>query len=164
MIRSELIDDCALASIIKKDGSIWLGLTQGISSLRNYKRLMPIWDMVARTAYVQLRFSPVYLLRTVIGMLFLYMVPPLSAIGGLVLVTVRGGTADLWLGALGVGAWGLMSTSYAPMLRWHGVSGLMGPVLHLAALLYTAMTVDSAIRWTRGTGGGWKGRTYPGKR
>ena len=53
-----------------------------------------------------------------------------------------------------------MSACYLPILRWHGISPVFAPLLPAAAVLYTAMTVDSALRWRRGQGGGWKGRRY----
>jgi hypothetical protein len=52
-VRSELIDDVALARAIKRrpgGGRIWLGLTATTTSLRRYDRLAEIWAMVARPA------------------------------------------------------------------------------------------------------------------
>jgi hopene-associated glycosyltransferase HpnB len=42
-LKSEIIDDCALARLLKKDHSIWLGLTRSTISLRGYDRLSDIW-------------------------------------------------------------------------------------------------------------------------
>ena len=165
-ISNALIDDCALAGLIKKGkgeegaGRTWLGLSQGVRSQRAYGSLKPTWDMVARSAFAQLSFSPFLLTLTVLGMLFLYVVPPLAALGGLVAVVVRPGGASVSLFGTGLAAWALIGGSYVPMLRWHGTSPLFAPLLPLAAGLYTLMTVDSAVRWWRGRGGGWKGRTY----
>lgn len=148
-----LIDDCTLAALFKPLGPIWLGLGTHSQSLRHYRHLAEIWQMVARSAYVQLRHSPWRLAAAVLGMLFLYALPTLGVILGL-------GAADTLL--LGLGALGslLMMLSFWPTLRLYGRGAGWLPTLPLAALLYTAMTVDSAWRYYQGQGGAWKGRTY----
>lgn len=167
-IAGELIDDCALAALIKRHarpegGKTWLGLSQTVRSIRAYDGLGPVWHMVARTAYAQLDFSPLLLVGTVVGMLFLYLVPPLSTVGGVVTLIQGPEGVNAWLGATGLAAWCLMAGSFVPMLRWHGASPLLAPLLPLTAVLYTLMTVDSARRWRRGQGGAWKGRVFSGK-
>ena len=164
-IAGELIDDCALAGRIKRHGGsaggkIWLGLTQDVHSLRGYNGLNPIWSMVSRTAYAQLEFSPILLVGTFVGMLWGYLVPPFAVLGGLVVVAVDPSGVSVWLVASGLGAWTLMAGSYIPMLRWYRTSSLFAPLLPLTAMLYTLMTLDSALQWWRGKGGAWKGRTY----
>lgn len=146
-IRGALIDDCALAGAVKRSGgAIWLGLTRETRSLRAYPRLADVWEMVARTAYTQLRHSPALLAGTVAGLGITYLVPP-------VLVLCGGATASL----AGT-AWTIMTLAYAPMLRFYGRSVLWAPVLPVVALVYLAATVDSARRHWRGKGGEWKGR------
>ena len=51
-----------------------------------------------------------------------------------------------------------MTLSYLPVLRLYRLSPLRAPCLPVMALLYTAMTVDSARRHRMGRGGEWKGR------
>jgi hopene-associated glycosyltransferase HpnB len=154
-IRHELIDDCALARLIKgrpPRHSIWLGLTREVVSLRDNRRLRGIWNMVARTAYAQLRYSPVLLLGTVTGMAFLYLLGPfLVFIWPLIHPLAR---------LLGLAVWGLMTLAYVPTLRSYGRSWWQGIALPVAALLYTLMTLASAWRHWRGRGGRWKGRSY----
>ena len=65
-----------------------------------------------------------------------------------------------WLAAAGLGAWTLMVASYLPMLGWYRTSPVFALLLAVTAFLYTLMTVDSALQWRRGEGGGWKGRTH----
>ena len=63
-IRGARIDDVALGRLLKRPPSaarIWLGFTTGVRSLRPYPRLADLWDMVARSAYTQLRYSPALL-------------------------------------------------------------------------------------------------------
>jgi hypothetical protein len=68
------------------------------------------------------------------------------------------GAAGLALGA-GLAGWALMSLSYVPMLRLYRLSPLRAPGLPLIALLYAAMTADSARRHYAGHGAQWRGRT-----
>ncbi len=160
-ISGALIDDVALAGLIKRHGRIWLGLTTDVHSLRRYPKLADLWDMVARSAYTQLRYSPALLGGTVLGLLLLYAVPPLAALAGLGWAIAHGGT---WAGlttGLGLGAWLLLAASYLPMLRAYRLSTGWAPLLPAIALLYAGMTLDSARRHARGRGGVWKGRTAP---
>lgn len=151
-IKSALIDDVALARLVKRRGSIWLGLSTSVRSRRAYPRLADLWDMVARSAYTQLRYSPFLLAGTVVGLLLLYAVPPVLGVAGLV--------AGQWLMAVfGLVAWLLLAGSYVPMLRRYGQSLVWAPFLPVVALAYAGMTVDSAWRHRRGRGGAWKGRT-----
>ena len=168
-IAGEVIDDCALAARIKRpgtagEGRIWLGLSQEVRSVRAYESLAPTWAMVTRTAFAQLNFSRLLVVGTVIGMSFLYLLPPVAAIGGLLATGFAPEPRAYWLAGTGIAAWAVMSAIYVPMLRWHATSPLCAPLLPFAALLYTLMTVDSARRWRRGQGGAWKGRTYSGRR
>lgn len=150
-IRGRLIDDCALAEAIKKNGPIWLGLTAKVESLRSYDGLGEIWRMVTRTAYEQLGNSPLLLAGAVLGMTVLYLVPPLAAFLG----------GDPWIvGAAVVTWWGLMEMAYGPTLRLYGMPLVWGLLLPVSAFLFTLMTVASAIRHWQGRGRGWKGRTY----
>lgn len=146
-IKGALIDDCALAAAVKRSGgSIWLGLTQATESLRPYPEVADIWNMVARTAYTQLDYSPLLLAGTVLGLVIAYLAP--------VLLLFAGGTAA----RLGLAAWFMMAASYAPMLRFYRRSLLWAPLLPAAASVYLGATIASAWRHWRGRGGEWKGR------
>jgi hopene-associated glycosyltransferase HpnB len=163
-IRGALIDDVAMGRMIKRQrGRCWLGVTRQVVSVRPYPGLASLWRMVARSAYTQLRCSPLVLAGTLTGLLFLYALPPAGAITGLVAVLAGAGGAGaagapLTLGA-GVAGWALMSLSYLPMLRLYRLSPLRAPGLPLIALLYAAMTADSARRHYAGLGAEWRGRT-----
>ena len=153
-IRAARIDDVALAGLLKQRGRIWLGLAAATESVRAYPRLADLWQMVARSAYVQLRHSPALLAATAIGMLLVYAVPPAAAVAGLVVL-------DPLLAALGLLAWLTMSATFVPMLRFHRVGAWRAPLLPAVALLYLVMTLDSARRHYAGRGGLWKGRVEP---
>ena len=147
VIRGALIDDCALAKALKAHGPIWLGLTERVHSIRPYPALADIRRMVVRSAYAQLRYSPLLLLGTVAGMVLTYLVPPLLAIFGSGAVRI-----------LGLTTWLLMFIAYQPTLRFYRLSPLWGIVLPAIALQYLLFTLDSAYQYVRGRGGSWKGR------
>jgi hopene-associated glycosyltransferase HpnB len=148
-IRSEVIDDCALARAVKKSGGrIWMGLTRASVSLRAYGSLGEIRDMIARTAFTQLRYSLLVLLGTLIGMFFAYFTP-------LVVLFSRDSTARI----LGAGAWVLMSLSYLPTVRFYRLSPFWASLLPIAAIFYSYATLLSVVRYWLGRGGHWKGRT-----
>jgi hopene-associated glycosyltransferase HpnB len=149
-IRGALIDDCTLAKAVKRSGGrLWLGLADGTRSLRVYRDLEPIWTMVARSAFTQLRYSA--LLGTVLGMALLYLVPPLA-----LLTAAMHGDAPAAL--LAAAAWLLMTAAYLPTVVYYRQPALAALTLPLAALLYLGMTIDSARRHWWGSGSRWKGR------
>jgi hopene-associated glycosyltransferase HpnB len=167
-IRGARIDDVALGRLLKRPpagGRCWLGFTTDVLSRRPYPRLAGLWDMVARSAYTQLRYSPALLAATVVGLLWLYAVPPVAAIAGLIGLAAGGGAAGAgaagWCAAAGLAGWAIMAATYLPVLRLYRLSPLRAPILPMVALLYAAMTVDSARRHHAGRGGEWKGRTIP---
>jgi hopene-associated glycosyltransferase HpnB len=157
-IRGALIDDVALGRLLKRAGArTWLGVAgpePEVRSVRAYPDLASLWDMVARSAYVQLRRSPALLALTVAGLGLVYVVPPVAAVVGL----ARGRPAPA---ALGLGAWAAMAASQGPVLRLYGLSRWRGVALPAVAALYAAMTVDSARRHHVGRGTPWKDRGAP---
>jgi hopene-associated glycosyltransferase HpnB len=150
-IRDALIDDCALARLLKANGAIWLGLTERLASIRGYPRLRDIGRMVSRSAYAQLGYSPWRLLYTVAGMTLVYFVPPLAAL-----------FASGWARLFGAGAWAVMAVLYWPVLRFYGRSPLWAPALPAVACAYLMFTIQSAFASMRGKGGLWKGRFQAG--
>lgn len=153
-VRQAVIDDVALARAVKGSGGrVWLGLADGVDSVRPYPRLADLWRMVSRSAYAQLRHSPLLLAGTVAGLALVYLVPPVSVAVG----AVAGSGAAVLLGAA---AWLVMSGTYVPMLRYYRQPLWLAPLLPFTAFLYLLMTVDSAVLHHRGRGAAWKGRTY----
>jgi hopene-associated glycosyltransferase HpnB len=150
-VRGALIDDVALASAIKRGGRIWLGHTDLARSVRPYPDFADIWRMVARTAYVQLRTSPLLLLATTLGMALTFLAGPMAALFG-------HGLARL----LGVLAWGAMAWSYLPTLRRFDRSPVWAVGLPAIALFYVAATIGSAVDHHLGRGVMWKQRAYQG--
>jgi len=144
--RSALIDDCALAAAVKPLGPIWLGHAEATHSLRVYGRFREIWAMIARTAYTQLRHSPLLLLGTVIGMAITYLVP------------VAFGLTPTTAAPLAMTAWLAMALAFQPILLHYRRSPFWRLALPLIALFYLAATIGSAVQHWRGRGGQWKGR------
>jgi hopene-associated glycosyltransferase HpnB len=151
-IRAAVIDDVALGRLLKRRGRIWLGLAPDLHSVRRYPRLADLWQMVTRSAYTQLRHSPPLVLATVVGLLLVYLLPPTLLIGA----AITGSVPALPLGAA---AWAIMTATYVPMLRFYRLGSVRAVLLPCVAVLYLAMTVDSARRHYAGRGAEWKGRT-----
>ena len=79
-VKGRLIDDCALAMQVKKAGyRTWIGLSHGVCSIRSYNRLAAIWNMVARTAFNQLRYSVTLLLLCSLIMAAMFWAPSRGA-------------------------------------------------------------------------------------
>ena len=146
-IRTALIDDCTLGALLKRQGPIWLGLTDRSRSIRPYDGFGTVAAMISRSAYAQLRYSPVLLAGTLAGLALVYGAPPALALFG-------NGSARI----AGIAAWALMAVSFQPMLAFYRRSPLWGVALPLIAAFYAGCTLLSAWQHGRGRGGMWKGR------
>ena len=147
-IRSQLIDDCALARATKAaGGSVWLQTTRTARSLRPYGSFAEIGRMISRSAFNQLRHSYLLLAATVLALSVTYMLPPLLLFADRPLPM-----------ALAAASWALMSGCYAPMVRFYRLSPLWSLCLPAIALFYAAATVHSALQYSLRRGGAWKGR------
>lgn len=147
-ICGEVIDDCALARAVKKSGGrIWMGLTRASVSLRGFGSVAEIRDMIARTAFTQLRYSVLLLLATLFGLFVAYV---------LAWVLFLSVNEPAWLLA-GV-AISLMMAIYSATVRFYGLSPLWALTLPIAAVFYGYATCLSAVRYWLGRGGQWKGR------
>jgi hopene-associated glycosyltransferase HpnB len=146
-VRNALIDDCALGALMKGHGPIWLGLTESVDSLRAYSTFAEFRRMVSRSAFAELRYSPLRLAGAIGGMALVYVAPVLFAI------FARGAAQ-----AFGAVTWVMMAIALAPMLRLYGRPLIGGFALPAIAAAYVAFTLDSAYQYWRGRGGYWKGR------
>jgi hopene-associated glycosyltransferase HpnB len=146
-VRGALIDDCALATLLKPLGPIRLSLAERVSSLRRYPDFGEIRRMVVRSAYAQLRFSPALLAFTVVAMGVVFLAPIAAAFGG-----------DRAARACGLCAWAAMAAAFQPTLRDFRASPAWGFALPAIAALYLLYTIESALASVRGRGGLWKGR------
>jgi hopene-associated glycosyltransferase HpnB len=150
-IRGELIDDCALARLLKPHGPIRIALSERVRSTRAYRSFGELRRMIARAAFTQLRFSVWRLLATAAALLVVFVAPPLLALSS-------GDPLVRTLGGLG---WGCMTLAFVPMLRFYRRSPAWAPALPAIAATYLALTLDSAFQHLRGRGGEWKGRVRP---
>ena len=157
-LRDQLIDDVTLGRLVKGVGlAIRLSLSRtDVKSLRIYDTVDSIWSMVRRTAFTQLKYSWLRLIGTVVGMAVAFSLPPLFFLCGLVFFGLSsivdiGVSAQLALLLMLEGgiAWGLMTTTYLPGVRFFDLRRVWGFSLPLAAILYEAMTLDSAFRHLR---------------
>ncbi|MBV9249876.1 MAG: glycosyltransferase [Acetobacteraceae bacterium] len=143
-VRGSLIDDVTLAAAVKKGGRIWLGHAIQARSTRIYPGFGDIWRMVARTAYVQLRFSPLLLVGVTLGMALAFLGP---------------WAVHSWLG---LAAYLMMMLSYVPTLQRFGCRWAWALLLPLIAAFYITATIGSGINHYTGRGVSWKGRAYQG--
>lgn len=149
-LHDAIIDDCTLARRIKDQGGrTWLGLSHAVRAVRPYEGLAGIWNMVARTAYTQLRYSPVLLAVCTLLLLLGFVQPFVSLVSGQVMAVCAGLLALAALGA-----------AYLPTVRYYGLPGWWVVTLPLAACLFLAMTWTSARRYWTGERSRWKSRSY----
>jgi len=147
-IRGQIIDDCALARMVKRSGGkVWLGVTPDTRSLRAYKSFSEIERMIARTAFNQLQHSIWLLAGAVAGLLLLYLLP---------LALLLSGSRSLAL--VGAAAYLLMWVTYSPMVRFYRLNATWALTLPFSAAFYMVATVHSAVMYWSGRGGEWKGR------
>ena len=163
-IRGALIDDVAMGRLIKRQrGRCWLGRDPAGGQRAPVPRAgQPVADGG------QVGLHPAALLPGAAGRDADRAAVPVRAAAGRRGHRARrparrrpGGRrpgAPSRLGA-GLAGWALMSLSYLPMLRLYRLSPLRAPGLPLIALLYAAMTADSARRHYAGRGAEWRGRT-----
>jgi hopene-associated glycosyltransferase HpnB len=147
-IRSEIIDDCALARRVKKSGGrVWLGLATETRSIRPYSSFAAIGKMISRAAFNQLRHSGVLLLATIVGLAITYLAPPLLVFSERPIPAL-----------LGAASWLLMAVCFIPTVRLYRLNSLWALLLPVIALFYMGSTLHSAFKFWSGSGGEWKGR------
>jgi hopene-associated glycosyltransferase HpnB len=146
-IRGSLIDDCAMGGLLKSRGQVWLGFSRGVSSVRASTTFEDVGRMISRSAYAQLRYSPLILIGTVVAMALIYLAPVLIALAGNPLSEM-----------LALASWVLMAIAFQPTLQYYECSPIWGLFLPVIALTYLMYTIDSAYQYYRGRGGMWKGR------
>jgi hopene-associated glycosyltransferase HpnB len=148
-IRNEVIDDCALARMVKRGGGkLWMGLTRASVSLREYRTFAELRELIARTAFAQLRNSLVLLAVTLAGLFVTFW------LGWILFFT---GNDPAWIMASTAVA--LMTTTFLLTVLFYALSPYWAFTLPLAALFYGHATFLSALRYWLGHGGQWKGRT-----
>lgn len=148
-IRGALIDDVALARLVKPGAPIFLAHSTLATSIRPYPRLSDLWQMITRTAFTQLGYSALNLAGTIGALALVWLVP----VGAM----LAGHGLTRWCGVL---AFALAALSYLPTLRRYRRSALWALGLPLIALFYMAATVGSAIQYWFGRGSRWKTRSY----
>jgi hopene-associated glycosyltransferase HpnB len=148
-IRSEVIDDCALARMVKKTGGkIWMGVTRASISLREYKTFSETRDLIARTAFTQLHYSSLLLAATLLGLFVTYWLP---------WILFFAGEDPAWL--LGSTAASLMTVTFLFSVKFYNRSAIWALTLPFAAAFYGYATFLSAVRYWLGRGAQWKGRS-----
>jgi hopene-associated glycosyltransferase HpnB len=146
-IKDKIIDDCALAKLMKDKGArTWLSLSNDVESIRPYVDAADIWGMIRRTAYTQLRYNPMLLAGTIVGLFVIFLAPIFGFFAGSITLFVA------------LACLALMTATYRPIVSVYGASPVFAITLPLAALFYIGATLDSARVYYQGKGGLWKGR------
>lgn len=147
-VRSEVIEDCAIARAVKQSGGkIRLGLTRLSVSLRCYNSFGGIRDLIARVAFTQLRYSFLVLLGALAALFAAYLLP---------WVLFFAFPGEAWLAVDTTIA--MMAATFAVTVKFYGLSWPWALTLPIAALFYGYATCLSAMRYWLGRGGQWKGR------
>jgi len=150
-LHNALIDDCTLATHIKRSGlRTFIGLSLAARSHRGYQDLKPIWEMVARTAFTQLRYSFILLVSCTLIMTSMFWAAPLAFL----LLPAQEAYIVSTL------AWMVMFITYMPTLIYYQRSPLWSLALPAIGTLYLGMTWTSALRYWRGERACWKDRRY----
>ena len=144
-----IIDDCTLAAQVKRKGyRCWIGLTHGATSQRR-ANFTDIAQMIARTAFVQLRESLLLTLAVSALLIVTFWIPVFALAFGSQVAQAIGLLAVL-----------MMLACYLPTLMYYRRNPLAAVLLPLAATYFLAATWYSAWRAFAGTRSVWKGRHY----
>lgn len=153
LIKNKIIDDCNLAKLIKKEGKIWLGLTNSVKSERKYLKLNEIWKMISRTAFEQLNHSFSILILSSLGMILLYLLFPF-----MIFLSIFDSNFSIFI--LGISGYILTSIVYFPTIKFYNLPKIYIFSLPVSGLIYLIITLHSAINHYRDFGNTWKERNY----
>jgi hopene-associated glycosyltransferase HpnB len=164
-MRSAVIDDLALAGLVKGRAGrpIRLALSRGdVRSVREYRTIGPLWRMVRRSAFSQLRGSWALVAAVLVLLGVLFAAPPLAlvlgAAGAVAHAAGAGPGPAAWAPPLATGALALaaMAAVAGPSVRYFGLRPAWRLALPLAGVLYGGMTLDSALRGREGPAADWR--------
>jgi hopene-associated glycosyltransferase HpnB len=153
-IRGALIDDVTLAKAVKRAGrssgaAVYLGHSGLATSIRPYPQWGDMWQMIARTAFTQLRYSALLLLLTLAGLTLVWLIPAWAIV-----------FAHGWTRVAGFATFLLAASSYLPTLARYRSNPMWALALPLIATFYMAATLGSALNHWFGRGARWKSRAY----
>ena len=158
LIPNKVIDDCNIAKLIKKNGNIWLGLTDRVQSKRQYCNLKEIWKMVSRTAFEQLNHSLILVLLSFLGLFIVYVLPCLGLIYSLQNFEIN--QLSTLLFTINIISISMMLFTFLPTVKFYKIAKFFVFTLPLSTLIFGCMTLSSAINYYLFEGNNWKGRKY----
>ena len=158
LIPNKVIDDCNIAKLIKKNGNIWLGLTNKVQSKRQYNNLKEIWKMVSRTAFEQLNHSVLQLTLSLFGLFLVYVLPYLGLIYSLQIFETN--ELSIHLFTINIFSVAMMVFTFSPTVKFYKIEKVFTFTLPFSAIIYGCMTLSSAINYFFFKGNNWKGRKY----
>ncbi len=157
-IKNKIIDDCNIAKLLKEKGSIWLGLTNQVVSCREYNCLSEIWKMVSRTAFEQLKHSIILLFLCLLGLFIIYIFPSLAVIHSLKFISSK--KYFFYLLIPNLLSITMMLIVFLPTIKFYKIEKIFVLTLPLSAIIYSSMTLSSALNHFLFSGNKWKGRNY----
>jgi len=158
LIPNKVIDDCNIAKLIKKNGNIWLGLTNKVQSKRQYNNLKEIWKMVSRTAFEQLNHSVLQLTLSLFGLFLVYVLPYLGLIYSLQIFETN--ELSIHLFTINIFSVAMMVFTFSPTVKFYKIEKVFTFTLPFSAIIYGCITLSSAINYFFFKGNNWKGRKY----
>ena len=148
-IKNALIDDCTLAKKVKQNGyKTWIGLTNSVISIREYNKLSEISQLITRTAYTQLRHSPILLFICSLVMGILFLVP---------LVAISQKESLMLMGLIMIF---IQVICYLPTLKYYSMNPIYALSLSFVGILYMLFTLHSGFNYYFKKGALWKKRYY----
>ena len=149
IIKNALIDDCMLARRVKKNGhKTWIGLTHSAISIRQYEKFSEISQLVTRTAYTQLRYSPILLLICMLIMSIAFIIP--------LIAILQDGSVML----MGLATFFIQIICYFPIIKYYSMNPLYALSLSFIGILYMLFTLNSSYHYYFNKGASWKKRYY----
>jgi hypothetical protein len=107
--------------------------------------------MITRSAFFQLKYSPLLLIGTILGLALVWFAAPLAILFG---------GFGSWRFFLGLATYGLGVLSFFPTLTRYNQPRYIALALPGIAAFYMAATIASAVQYWRGQGAKWKNRAY----
>lgn len=157
-IKNKIIDDCNIAKIVKAKGLIWIGLTNRVYSNRKYKKLSEIWKMVSRSAFEQLQNSIFYLVFSIFGLAITYLFPLILFLFNV--VPMNSSELQYHILLPNLISFMMMLIIYLPTCKFYKITGFFSITLPISAILFSLMTLNSALNHIFFHGNIWKGRKY----
>ena len=160
-VRSEIAEDKALASLVKRNGfRLVLGDGRTLSRTRMYTSLEEIWEGWTKNIYLGLQDRLWLLVIGALVALIGALILPLWTILTLIWIASGGGWMAYLAALESLGVWIFLLSYRIQACRVLEISPGYAFTLPLGAFIFTLMMFTSAYNVLSGKGVTWRGRTY----